>query len=233
MYLTSYLLDLLDKKQKDFTTLRSVRDSMPVKLLKDLGLVKGKSSLKSVKEKIIPGLDKRFKVFDGSRTLYLGFNLSVEEMILKRLQKNPRVSSKQLRNQLPFKNEEFIGGINKLMVLGRISCELNHKTHLPKSFHLLERKQAGMKKETTKDDAVLFEEAFKSVGGGRHFVRIHEIRSYLGWSDARFDTVLENLKSNLTIQLQGGDPSMLTKEELAQSYTDNKGRIRITVNWVK
>ncbi len=226
------ILDLLKRKQKDYLTLRSVRDLLPKDLLNSLGLKKGQSTLTLTKKVIRSRLGEQFKIFEGSRTCYLGLNLSIEEMILKKIQQKPDLSSKQLRNQLPYNNADFIIGINKLLSTARIYCELHPKTHLPRSFSLVPP-SVGMVKDHFSEDISLFKQAFLEVGKGRQFVRIHEIRAYLNWSNARFNATIEKLKSKLIIQLQGGDPSLLTKEELENSYTDAKGRIRITVNWMK
>ena len=133
MELNGYLLELLKKTQRDFITLRAVRDSLPTELLKSLKLIKGKSPLSSVRKKITPYLGERSKVFEGSRTNYLGLNFTTEELIFRVLQKKPDASSKQLRNRLPFKNADFVAGLNNLLASGRIICEIHPKTHQPKS----------------------------------------------------------------------------------------------------
>ncbi len=69
------------------------------------------------------------------------------------------------------------------------------------------------------------------MGEGRDFVRIHRLREYLGWTDAHFSAVLERLRAAYTIELHGGDPSVLTPEERSACYEDPSGQVFITVSW--
>ena len=230
MELNQYLLGLLQKKQKNYITLRFIRDTMPKALLNSHRLTKN-SSLRMVRKAFEPYLSEDLICFEGRRTVYLGQNLGVDEIILNKLCQNPHLSSKQLQNRLPFKNVDFIGGLNKLLKEQKVTCELHSKTHTPKLFALKHGSQKWEKRNTDSDEA-LFRAAFHTVGQGRQFVRIHEIRDFLNWPKDHFDSTLERLKSNLAIQLQGGDPKLLTKEELEKSYTDTKERLRIIVNWI-
>lgn len=232
MEIDQFLYDLLHKRNRDYLTVRSVRDALSSRQLKQLDLVKGKSSVAMVIDKLRPYFKETFREFVGPRTVYIGFNLSIEELIIRKLAKNGALSSKQLRNQLPIKNREFILEINRLLSSARITCTLNEKSHLPVSFRVSD--PAKLQEVVSgENDALLFENALKKIGKGSHFVRIHEIRDYLNWPRSRFNSVLERLKAELAIQLQGGDPSLLTEAELKHSYVDEKGRVRITVTWIK
>lgn len=230
MNLNQYLLSLLQKKQKTYATLRFVRDAIPKNLLNSLGLTKS-SSLKVIRKAFESHLGKDLIFFEGRRTLYLGLNLRVDEVILHKLRQSTHLSSKQLQNQLPYKNADFIAGLNKLLKEQKVTCELHSKTHAPRLVSLNQTPRKWNKQHTDNDEA-LFQAAFRTVGQGRQFVRIHEIRDFLSWPKDRFNSTLEKLKTALVIQLQGGDPKLLTKEELDKSYTDDKGRLRIIVNWI-
>ena len=175
MEINQYLLSLLHKKGKDYLTLRFVRDSMPKSLLNSLGLIKGRSSLQATRKAFKQHLSKNLICFEGKRTTYLGLNLNVDEMIYRNLQQKEPLSSKQLQNQLPFKNEDFIAGLNELLKEQKVTCELHSKTHIPKLFALNHERQKSSKSKSVSDEA-LFQAAFDTVGQGRQFVRIHEIR---------------------------------------------------------
>ena len=78
-----------------------------------------------------------------------------------------------------------------------------------------------------------FRAAYEAAGGGRHFVRIHRVRERLyalGWSDEQFDHILEELRARMAIELHGGDPSQLTRDEIQASYSSH-GNLSITLSW--
>jgi hypothetical protein len=81
------------------------------------------------------------------------------------------------------------------------------------------------------DDKRAFHNAYMTVGSGRDFVRIHRVREQLGWLTERFNATLEQLAADYKIELHGGDPSRLSKEELDNSYRDNYGQQYITLSW--
>lgn len=74
-----------------------------------------------------------------------------------------------------------------------------------------------------------FKAAYDSYG--HSYVLIHELRKRLGWDKSEFDTVLNELRHSLKIQLQGGDPSIMTEQEIRDSFTDEKNRLRICLTW--
>lgn len=73
--------------------------------------------------------------------------------------------------------------------------------------------------------------AYNAVGKGEGFVRLHRIREALGWSHEEFDRVLETLVAGYHVELHGGDPSRLSKAEVADSYQDARGTLYLTVSW--
>jgi hypothetical protein len=73
--------------------------------------------------------------------------------------------------------------------------------------------------------------AYNAVGKGEGFVRLHRIREALGWSREEFDRVLKTLVAGYHIELHGGDPSVLSAEEVADSYQDARGALYLTVSW--
>ena len=80
------------------------------------------------------------------------------------------------------------------------------------------------------DLVITFGAAYKVLGQGRSFVRIHRLREYLDWPIAQFDGVLYLLACNGTIELHGGDTSKLSKKELADSFCDG-GTVYVCLSW--
>ena len=69
------------------------------------------------------------------------------------------------------------------------------------------------------------------MGHGRSFVRIHRLRDALPWPRERFERVLRELVADYTLELHGGDPSVMTAEELRQSFTAADGTLYIALSW--
>ena len=73
--------------------------------------------------------------------------------------------------------------------------------------------------------------AFTDLHKYREFVRICDLRNELGWSREKFDNMLANLRDNSTVQLFRADESMLTREEIRDSFTDDRGFIMGLITW--
>ena len=81
------------------------------------------------------------------------------------------------------------------------------------------------------DDRAALHAAYQTIGQGRSFVRIHRLRDALPWPRARFERVLRELLADYTVELHGGDPSVMTEEELRHSFTDADGTLYIALSW--
>jgi SPP1 gp7 family putative phage head morphogenesis protein len=74
----------------------------------------------------------------------------------------------------------------------------------------------------------------KERGGPGGFVRVHQLRDRLGWPRDQFDRVLRKLEDDRKIMGHHGDPSILTKKQLKDSYYDDEmGFHKITVSWLE
>jgi len=67
--------------------------------------------------------------------------------------------------------------------------------------------------------------------GEGSFVRIYRIRRKLNWSREKFDRVLTALMADYAVEVHRGDPSILTQEEIEDSYSDENGNLYITLSW--
>ena len=84
-----------------------------------------------------------------------------------------------------------------------------------------------------KPDIDLFKKAYETIGKGGSFVRIHKIREFLNLEEELFNSLINDLKRKRIIQLQSGDPSIMTEQEIKNSFTDEKGRLRLLITWKK
>jgi hypothetical protein len=60
---------------------------------------------------------------------------------------------------------------------------------------------------------------------------MHRVREALGWPRTRFDRTLEEARRALSIELHGGDPSQLTRKEIADSYSDPTGALYLALSF--
>ena len=62
---------------------------------------------------------------------------------------------------------------------------------------------------------------------------IHAVRNALNWDPERFDSTLRSLRDSYQIQLTGGDPSILTDQEIRDSFTDERGQRFLSIRFIK
>jgi hypothetical protein len=154
--------------------------------------------------------------------------MPAEEFILCKIRQKPGLSSKQLGMQLPMAKKSYLTALNGLLKTGAVVCTLkeNHTPCLNVADTYLPQP-----KEAPGDDRAALKAAYDEVGQGRSFVRIHRLREYLQWPRQRFDQVLRNLMAAYTVELHGGDPSLLTETDIRNSFLDEHGMLYITLSW--
>ncbi|MBF0451790.1 MAG: hypothetical protein HQK75_13890, partial [Candidatus Magnetomorum sp.] len=155
------------------------------------------------------------------------------DLILNAIGKKPQ-SSAQLKNYFPIPNNRLVDILTQLVSSGKICVELTPKHTLKLSLNKTFQESQilnHVQENQNDDDRTLMKRAYQDVCNGRIYVRIHEVRDYLKWSRDRFDRTLESLAGDFVIQLHYGDPSILTENELKNSYMDDEGEICITLTW--
>jgi hypothetical protein len=227
------ITSLLKNEGKNYLTVTQIRGGLSIASLKHLGLTK-KSPPTNVLKKLRAQLGNSLQVYRGPRYTYIGFKVSPEEMIRNKIRQKPGLSSKMLGKDLPLINRDFIPALNALLEAGIIVCTFKEKNHIP-SLKIAKRaiipEITDQFKEEPVDDRAAFKVAYDEVGKGRSFIRIHRIREYLNWSRERFDQVLMGLRDDYTIQLHGGDPSVMSEAEIKDSFIDENGMLYVTLTW--
>lgn len=227
------VLALLQKQGKDYLTVKQVVAGLPSAPRKRLGL-RASQPVAVLLRQLTPHLGPRLHVYKGSRSSYIGRNLSPEELIVGRIRQRPGISSKQLGTQLPLMKKPYLTALNALLKTGAVVCTLrdNHtpclmivdaQVPLPETTSV-ESVESG-------DDRLAFKAVYDEVGQGSDFVRIHRLREALEWTRERFERVLMDLMGDYTVELHGGDPSLLTAADLHNSYTDEHGTLFMTLSW--
>lgn len=227
------VLALLHKQGKDYLTVKQIVAGLPSASRKRLGLTTSQPAAALLRQ-LTPQLGPRLHVYKGSRSSYIGRNLSPEELIVRRIQQKPGVSSKQLGTQLPLMKKPYLTALNALLKAGAVGCTLrdNHTPCLMiVDAHIPLPEPTPVASVESGDDRLAFKAAYDEVGQGSDFVRIHRLREALEWPRERFERVLLELIGDYTVEVHGGDPSLLTATDLRHSYTDEHGTLFITLSW--
>jgi len=233
------VLALLQKQGKDYLTVKQVVAGLPSAPRKRLGLTTSQP-VAALLRQLTPHLGQRLHVYKGSRSSYIGRNLSPEELIVGRIRQRPGISSKQLGTQLPLMKKPYLTALNALLKTGAVVCTLrdNHtpclmlvdaQVPLPETASV--ESVESVASVASGDDRLAFKAVYDEVGQGSDFVRIHRLREALEWTRARFERVLMDLRGDYTVELHGGDPSLLTATDLHNSYMDEHGTLFITLSW--
>jgi hypothetical protein len=217
-----HLLAMLNKQKKDSLSISQIRTRMSTSVLKHFGLSRA-SQPADILRAFSPFLGRKLRAYKSSRSVHIGLNLPLEEMILNKLRQRGNISLKQLGKYLPVSEKEYIHGINHLIETGAVRCSVNEKY----AVFVKSASDANLPMQ----DRDAFEAAYHKIGKGRGFVRIHQIREDLRWDKERFDRVLKMLMADYTIELHGGDPTVLNKRQIRNSFTDERGVLYITLTW--
>jgi hypothetical protein len=228
--LEQIILALLQKRGKDYLTVKQIVTGLPAALRKRLALTIRQPTAPLL-HKLTPYLGQRLQVYKGSRSTYIGRRLALEELVVRRIRQKPGVSSKQLGTQLPIAKKSYLAVLNTLLATGAVMCTLR-ENHTP----CLRAVEPPVRSPTTTpaapgDEPSAFKAAYDTVGQGRDFVRIHRLREALQWPRARFDRVLTDLRATYMVELHGGNPSHLSETDIRNSFRDEHGALYLTLSW--
>jgi len=229
------LLALMDKNAKDFLSITDIKKGLSIADLKSVSLNRNSKN---------PDVINQLKLssINGLELIYKGKSVYVcrhkpSQMILNLLLRMKHTNKKAslldlLRKITPLKKDVYIQNINKLIddkLIKNSFKDTFSKSSPTVYLYLLKENKPAINLD---DDILSFKKAYDFIGKGRGFVRIHRIREYLNWDRNRFDSVLKKLTHDLIIELHGGDPSIMTKAEIEDSYVDPRtGFLFITMTW--
>ncbi len=63
-----------------------------------------------------------------------------------------------------------------------------------------------------------FQAAYQSLNKGHDWVAIHQLRQLLPWPRERFDAVVEALRADHQVELEGAEPSEMNDQAVQDSY---------------
>ena len=223
------ILRLLHQRGKTYLTVRQIVASLRTRVRQQLSLTRNQATAELLR-KMTPWLGASLQVYHGSKSVYIGQKQAPTELILHRVRQSPGLSSKQLGLGLPLPNHSYIATLNTLLEAGTVVCTFKDN-HLPVLHMSRHTPPQDIVQDNGGHERAAFQAAYNEVGHGRSFVRIHRLRDVLPWPRERFERVLHDLVADYTIELHGGDPSVLTAEELRQSFTATDGTLYIALSW--
>ena len=223
------ILRVLHQRGKAYLTVRQIVASLRARVRQQLGLTRSHTTAQLL-NKMIPWLGESLQVYRGSTSVYIGQQQSPAEFILHRVRQSPGLSPKQLGLGLPLSKHSYIAALNTLLETGTVVCTFKDN-HMPVLHISRNTPSQDLAPANGGNERTAFQAAYNEVGHGRSFVRIHRLRDALPWPRERFERVLRELVTDYTIELHGGDPSVMTAEELRQSFTAADGTLYIALSW--
>ena len=223
------ILRVLQQRGKAYLTVRQIVANLRTRVRQQLGLTRSHATAELLK-KMTPWLGESLQVYRGPRSVYIGQKHSPAELILYRVRQSPGISPKQLGLGLPLSKHSYIATLNALLETGTVVCTFKDN-HMPVLHISRTTPPQGIAPINGGNERAAFQTAYNEVGHGRSFVRIHRLRDALPWPRERFERVLRDLVADYSVELHGGDPSVMTAEELRQSFTAADGTLYIALSW--
>ena len=230
--LSQALIDFLQKNSSDFSTVSNLKN-LP-KITRDALGINKRSHIGEIIKAIDPCMGDKLIIVKGSKSKFLAYKIPKDRIIYNYIQKHPGKSPGQIARYLPMVKTEFIQGLNSLLESDEVKITLT-ENYSTKLFAQVKKPEKSipptLPKET--DSFIVFKKAFDELNKGKIYVRISDMRRKLGWSREKFDTTLEQLRDNATIQLHAGDTSTMDESEVRDSYVDENNFLHITVTWTR
>jgi DNA-binding HxlR family transcriptional regulator len=243
---------VIQKEKNRYLNIKALITRFSVEIKQKLGFEKNVKSkdftAKHALDRLDPYLNEKTSVYRKGNLIYISLD-SKEIMILRKLRQSKSFPTfKMLRkNVTPLLNDVFTQTLNSLLISGQVKCTFKGDNPvlsladpvLADHFQPAEalepvepEKEVFLKQDTEPaDDARTFQAALNTVGKGRRLVYIYQVRQHLNWSRDRFDQLIRKLRGEYEIQLHGGDPSVMTEDQVKDSFMDEKGILHISVSW--
>ena len=224
------LLEVLRLSGKDFMTLSAMREAMSAQLRKRLGLTGKKLTTPSLKRIFEPHLDETLEIRTNGRYTYLVVVRNPEDLIADFVREHPGRMAGGLATSLPFKKADFLSLLNGLLKKARLYAVL--KDDYKARFFVSEEPGGRVGADTFDKRREQLHAAFRKLNQKSIFVRICDLRRRLGWPREAFDDMLRRLSDKSVVQLHAGDVTLMTPDEVQDSFVDENGFRMGTMTWI-
>lgn len=228
--LSQTLIDFLQKNSSDFLTISKLI-RLPKQTRDALGISQKSKNVDIIKA-TEPYYGDKLLILKGSKSSFLAYNIPKEQIIYNYVQKHPGKSPGQIAQYLPMVKKEFIQGLNTLLESDEAKVTLTENYTL--KIFVTEKKpkiSIPLAPQKEADPVTLFKKVFDKLNKGKKYVRICDIRRELNWPREKFDTTMENLRDNSTIQLHEGITSTMDESEVKDSFVDENNFLHVNISW--
>ena len=232
------LLEVLRLSGKDFMTLSAMREAMGSQLRKRLGLTGKRLTAPNLKKIFEPHLDETLEIRMNGRYTYLVVARNPEDLIADFVRSHPGRMAGGLATSLPFKKADFLSLLNGLLKKARLYAVLKDdykaRFFVSEGLGMLRAENSTLPAEDDTFDGrrEQLHAAFRELNQKSIFVRICDLRRRLGWPREVFDDMLRRLNDEEVIQLHAGDVSLMTREQVEDSFVDENGFMMGTMTWI-
>jgi hypothetical protein len=240
------IIKALGKEKNGYLNIKTLIIGFPGEIKRTLGFEKNVKSkdftAKEALNRLVPHMDKTVLVYSKGNLIYLSMD-SKKSMILRKLQQGKSSHTFKIlrKNVAPLLKDDFTQVLNDLLLSEKVRCTFKGEnpvlslseqvsTQFSEPVDLIENGFANAEMETA-NESELFQTALSTIGKGRRMVYLYMIRRKLNWSRERFDTLIRKLRADYRIQLHGGDPSVMTEDQVRDSFMDERGILHISVSW--
>ena len=230
--------NLLDRN-KGFISLSQLAKSLSPEVKDELG-IKSNSPAKILMKKLEPLLEDRFVFLKKGITNFILTPCEPEELVLAELSEDKPVTQKQIARTLkPLYAEDVAAILTELVASGRVRVVFD--AILPAKLFLTKAGSGQVSGRTEQQDVMTvkpeectrekFRAAYDELHKFREFVRICDLRRKLNWPREAFDEMIRTLRDDRTIQMFRADESMLKRDEIEDSFTDENKFIMGIMTW--
>lgn len=231
-YILASIQEILD--EHNGFILFSQLPSMMSRPLRDTIGVKRNVPTKILRKKLEPVLEGTFVLHKKGAALYVMTPCDPEDLVLSVLSKTPQTLSEIGHVLKPFRKAEVAAIITELVNSGRAKIFIDGYSSV--KFLASDGVKVAPKREAVSVSSgdysvAVFKAAFNRLDGGSGFVRIPDLRRALSWPRDAFDNMLRTLRNNGSVHLDHAQQERLTKDELADCFTDENGSKMGLMNW--
>lgn len=184
-----------------------------------------------IRETIEPLIGDKFIFHKKGSRVYIMTPCELSDLVLAMIANRKPTSPSNLSRLTPLTKKEMQKVINYLVEENRVKISFNE--FLEPRVILLNNSENPAPKIPEKEDYTLekFKAAFDELDNGKIFVRICDLRKKLSWPREVFDEALKILRDQEIIQLHTGDASLMTPQEIQDSFIDENNFRLGTVTW--